>query len=128
MNKKEIKQVANTLPSINDQIKRLKKKESREIRKINQALTKIQNEFCYFLFMFDWDETTHIQYADGTEIDTKDLTPFKDFNDKWVRWCKYWRMNRHHNTPVNDSAFHDWAIDNTKNNKDDRPCTFTHIK
>ena len=80
------------------------------------------------MFLFDWDETTHLEYEDGTETPVKELKPFKDFNLKWENWCEKWQSNRQHNTPANKKAFHEWAIDNTKTNTDDKLCDFISNK
>ena len=121
---KETRQIAS---NINAQRRRLKRKENKEVAKAKKYLNTLQNEFSAFLFLFDWDDTTHLDFGDGKEVAVEDLKPFHDFNTKWIKWCERWRKDKHL-TPVNDNAFHEWAIDNTKNNDDDGICDFIDIK
>ena len=128
MDLKDIKTRAKKVASINAQKRRLTRKENKEIKKINEVFLKIQNEFSAFIFGFDWDNITHLEYNDGTEVSIEDLKPFKDFNTKWIKWCLDWERDKKHNTQVDKNAFHDWAINNEKLNKDDKPIDFIDIK
>lgn len=91
-------------------------------------MERLQTEFHSFLFWMDWDNVETLEYDDGSTVAVKDLKPFQDFNKKWIAWCERWRANKRHNTPVNDNAFHDWAINNTKINDYDRPIDFISTK
>lgn len=128
MKKADIQKRAAKVAAMNHQKRRLTRKENKELIKINQAFNKIQNDFSAFLFGFDWDDITHLQYDDGTEVPISELKMFQDFNQKWIAFCNKWKRDKHHNTPVNENAFHEWAIDNTKTNKNDKRCDFIGSK
>ena len=114
------------MANVNAQKRRLTRKEEKETKKINLAFEKVCNSFHDFLFWQDWDEVTHITFDEGEEIPVEELNMFQDFNNRWIKWCEQWRANRTHNTPVNENAFYDWAIDNTKTNDYDKPIDFNY--
>ena len=120
MDKQKIKHTAKVVANVNAHKRLLTRNEQKELKKINTEFNLVKDAFINFLFAYDWDEVTHLAFPDGSEVAIDELNMFQDFNNKWIAFCNRWKADRKHRTPINENAFHEFAINNTKTNENDK--------
>lgn len=115
--KRKIREQSAKLAKLKANKRMLVRKEERELNEMNVHLGKIIWEFQLQLWTTDWDNIPK-------ELDA-DI--FNAFNQVWVQFCKQWEREKHLLKP-NYDAFKEFAIDNTKTNKNDKPIFITGDK
>lgn len=106
--KNEVREFSHKVASVKGAKRKLLRKEDKEVLYINNKFTELLDEFHLIVFMTDWDKAN---------LTLTQLNPFNDFNLAWVNWCKNYKGI----VKPNKKAFHEYACDNLKTNKDDRP-------
>ena len=124
MTNKNTRQVA---ANIKNDARKLKRKESKELKKLNKHFSDYCDNFYKILFADDFDKGGIIE-INGQQMKLDDLDLFNDYNAGWISFCEYWNTDKHHLIPANSEAFHELIIDNTKNNNDDKPFSFTSFQ
>lgn len=97
----------------------LLRKEQRELDKLQAYFDKYCNGFAEVLLGVPWDDGDNLLDVGGEYVRTKDVDPFTDFNNGWVKYCASYNAKKHHKLEADNQAFHSWAISQDVNVVDD---------
>ena len=100
------------------------RKEERELKKINEFFDNFCDKFAEVLLGVPFDDETAIFEIEGEKVKAQDLDPFNDYNNEWLKYCAWYNKQKTHLLKCDLNAFHEWGIDNTKNNSNDIPFNF----
>lgn len=114
--KAQIKEQITKFAAIKANKRRLLRKEQRELIIINEAFGELIWAFQTNLWTHDWDNLP-------TDVDI-----FAMYDVAWKKWCETYNSNKLHMLHADENAFNDFALNNNKTNKNDRPVFITGDK